>query len=124
MNTITKRLLHYFLLAVTLVGIPFVCCVVGGKDETLELVKTIAPVTENWGSMPEKLWNYRCPFNWGLFWLMAAFLAVTVTPFRSAAVEGRVAQGRGLCGEGAVPVVGMGRSDGHDRGLGAGVDAV
>ena len=81
MNTITKRLLHYFLLAVTLVGIPFVCCVVGGKDETLELVKTIAPVTENWGSMPEKLWNCRCPFNWGLFWLMAAFLAVTVTPF-------------------------------------------
>lgn len=31
MNTITKRLLHYFLLAVTLVGIPFVCCVVGGE---------------------------------------------------------------------------------------------
>lgn len=81
MNTITKTLLHYFLLAVTLVGIPFVCCVVGGKDETLELVKTIAPMTENWGSMPEKLWNCRCPFNWGLFWLMAAFLAVTVTPF-------------------------------------------
>ena len=43
---------------------------------------------------------------------------------RPAAVEVRVAQGRGLCGEGAVPVVGMGCSDGHDRGLGAGVDAV
>ena len=81
MNAFTKRVLHYFLLAVTLVGIPFVCCLVGGKDETLELVKTIAPVTENWGSMPEKLWNCRCPFTWGPFWLMVAFLVVTVTPF-------------------------------------------
>ena len=81
MNAFTKRVLHYFLLAVTLVGIPFVCCLVGGKDETLELVKTIAPVTENWGSMPEKLWNCRCPFTWGPFWLMVAFLVVTITPF-------------------------------------------
>ena len=23
------------------------------------------------------LLHYLCPFNWGLFWLMAAFLAVT-----------------------------------------------
>ena len=81
MNAVAKRALHYVLLAVTLVGIPFVCCLVGGKDETLELVKTIAPVTENWGSMPEKLWNCRCPFTWGPFWLMVAFLVVTVTPF-------------------------------------------
>ena len=81
MNAFTKRALHYVLLAVTLVGIPFVCSLVGGKDETLELVKTIAPVTENWGSMPEKLWNCRCPFTWGPFWLMVAFLVVTVTPF-------------------------------------------
>ena len=81
MNAVAKRALHYVLLAVTLVGIPFVCCLVGGKDETLELVKTIAPVTENWGSMPEKLWNCRCPFTWWPFWLMVAFLVVTVTPF-------------------------------------------
>ena len=81
MNAVAKRALHYVLLAVTLVGIPFVCCLVGGKDETLELVKTIAPVTENWGSMPEKLWNCRCPFTWGPFWLMVAFLVVTITPF-------------------------------------------
>ena len=110
MNTITKRLLHYFLLAVTLVGIPFVCCVVGGKDETLELVKTIAPVTENWGSMPEKLWNYRCPFNWGLFWLMAAFLAVTVT-HRSPCGSGRP------CGARARPLRRRGGSRGGDGSL-------
>ena len=80
MNTMLKRLVHYFLLAVTLIGTPLVCCLVDGKDEVLELVRTIAPVTEDWGSRPEMLWNCRCPFNWWLFGAMAAFVVVTMGP--------------------------------------------
>ena len=70
-----KRILHYCLLLVTLVGVPYVCCVLAGKDDVLELVRMVAPNTEDWGAQPERLWNCRRPFAW---WAFAAVLSVIV----------------------------------------------
>ncbi len=76
-----KRILHYFVLAAILFGVPLVCCVVGGYDEVLEGVKAFPPRTEDWGFRPELLWNCRCPFNWGAFAGFVAFTALCLFPF-------------------------------------------
>ena len=68
-----KRLLHYFLLAVILLVVPFACCVIGGYDSILEGV--------NWGFHPELLWNHRCPFNWYAFIGLVLFTAWCLWPF-------------------------------------------
>ncbi len=81
MKAVAKQIPHYSLLAATLVGIPLVCCVLGGKTDTLALVKAIAPVTEDWGSRHEMLWNCRCPFAWWAFIAMLAFVVVCLAPF-------------------------------------------
>lgn len=70
-----KRILHYLLLAAVLLGLPLLCCVLAGYDEVLEGVKNFPPRTEDFGSHPEKLWNFRRPFNW---WWFAGFAAFTV----------------------------------------------
>ena len=62
-----KRILHYFILAVILLGVPALCAWLGGYDEIWEGVKSFPPRTEDWGFHPEKLWNYRRPFRWGAF---------------------------------------------------------
>ena len=67
MISIVKRIFHYSLLALVLLGAPFLCCVVGGYDEVLEGVKAFPPRTEDWGLKPELLWNHRCPFNMAVF---------------------------------------------------------
>lgn len=87
MKTITKKILHYFLLAATLVGIPLVCCILGGKDDTLALVRDIAPVTEDWGSRPGRLWNCKCPFSWWAFLGLIVFVIVCLRPFVSRVVR-------------------------------------
>ena len=68
-----KRVLHYTILAVVLLGTPLLCCWLGGYDEILEGVKQFPPRTEDWGFRPEKLWNVRRPFNWWWFAGMCAF---------------------------------------------------
>ena len=68
-----KRLAHYLILALVLVGVPLFCCVLAGKDDILALVATVAPKTDDWGSRPELLWNCRRPFSW---WAFAAILGV------------------------------------------------
>ena len=76
-----KRIVHYLLLAAILVGLPLACCLVGGYDEILAGVKSFPPRTEDFGLHPEKLWNYRRPFNWCWFLGMAAFTAGCLFPF-------------------------------------------
>lgn len=76
-----KRVVHYLLLAAILVGLPLACCLVGGHDEILAGVKSFPPRTEDFGLHPEKLWNYRRPFNWCWFLGMAAFTAGCLFPF-------------------------------------------
>ena len=76
-----KRILHYLILAVILLGLPLLCCLLGGYDEILEGVKNFPPRTEDWGFHPEKLWNHRCPFNWWCFAGMMAFTVACVLPF-------------------------------------------
>lgn len=75
-----KRLLHYIILAVLLLGVPYLCCVLCGKDEVLAGVLQFPPRTEDWGVHPEKLWNVRRPFNWWWFLGMAAFTFVCLRP--------------------------------------------
>lgn len=75
-----KRLLHYFILATLLLGVPYLCCVSCGRDEVLAGVLQFPPRTEDWGFHPERLWNVRHPFNWWWFLGMAAFTFVCVFP--------------------------------------------
>ena len=75
-----KRILHYAILATVLLGVPFLCCWLGGYDEILAGVKQFPPRTEDWGFHPEKLWNVRRPFNWWWFSGMFAFTFVCLFP--------------------------------------------
>ena len=75
-----KRVLHYLLLALLLLGVPYVCCLVGGYDDVLEGVRQFPPRTEDWGFHPEKLWNVRRPFNWWWFLGMCLFTFVCMFP--------------------------------------------
>lgn len=76
-----KRILHYTLLAAVLLGIPYLCCHLGGYDKILEGVKSFPPRTEDWGTRPELLWNHRCPFNWGAFAGLGLFTLLCLYPF-------------------------------------------
>ena len=77
----TKRIIHYAVLATALVGVPLVCCILGGRTELLEGIKSFPPRTEDWGFHTEKLWNYRRPFRWGAFIGLMAFTAWCLWPF-------------------------------------------
>ena len=81
MVCIVKRIVHYSLLALVLLGVPFLCCVIGGYDEILDGVKDFPPRTEDWGLKPELLWNHRCPFNTAVFIGMVLFTALCLFPF-------------------------------------------
>ena len=76
-----KRSAHYLMLLAILVGVPYVCCLLAGKDDILSLVQTIAPQTEDWGSRPELLWNCRSPFSWWAFAIVGAVIAGWAVPF-------------------------------------------
>ena len=82
-----KRVLHYLILAVILLGVPALCAWLGGYDEIWEGVKSFPPRTEDWGFHPEKLWNYRRPFRWGAFIGLMAFTAWCLWPFVKRAVR-------------------------------------
>ena len=75
-----KRMLHYLILAVVLLGAPALCAWLGGYDEIWEGVKSFPPRTEDWGVHPEKLWNHRRPFSWPWFFGMVAFTFVCLRP--------------------------------------------
>ena len=76
-----KKLLHYLILAVVLVGLPLACCVLAGYDEMLSDVKAFPPRCEEWMQMPERLWRLKCPFSWPVFIGMGVFVALAVWPF-------------------------------------------
>ena len=76
-----KRIFHYALLALILLGVPLACCIYGGHQELLEGVKNFPPRTEDWGFHPELLWNYRRPFNWYAFIGLIAFTSWCLWPF-------------------------------------------
>ena len=75
-----RRILHYLILAVVLVGVPMLCAVVVGADEILSGLRQFPPRTEDWGFRPEKLWNVRHPFSWPWFLVMAALTAASLVP--------------------------------------------
>ena len=76
----SRRLLHYLILAAALVGIPLACALVAGDDAILESVRQFPPRTEDWGFHPEKLWNVRRPFNGWWFAGMSLFTASCLFP--------------------------------------------
>ena len=76
-----KRIAHYAILAVVLLGVPLACCVFGGHDEILEGVRNFPPRTEDWGFHPELLWNHRRPFSWPWFFGFLSFTALCLFPF-------------------------------------------
>ena len=97
-----KRILHYTILAALLVGVPLACCLLGESasegtsrvsyHEILEGVKSFPPRTEDFGFHTEKLWNYRCPFNWWAFVGLVVFTGLCLLPFvKRAWRAGRVA---------------------------------
>ena len=75
-----KRVAHYLILATVLLGVPLLCCWLGGSHEILEGLKQFPPRTEDWGFRPEKLWNVRRPFSWPWFAGMCAFTFVCLFP--------------------------------------------
>ena len=118
-----KRLAHYLILAAVLVGVPLACCVLAGKKDILDLVFTVAPKTEDWGSRPELLWNCRKPFAWWAFAAVLGVIAACAVPFCHPLREGRTGRNRGLHGEAALPVVGMARRGGPSGGMDPRLDA-
>lgn len=82
-----KRILHYLLLALVLLGVPALCAALGGTDEIWEGVKSFPPRTEDWGFHLERLWNHRCPFSWPWFCGFALFTFVTVFPLARRAIK-------------------------------------
>ena len=87
MSVAMKRIVHYVLLAAMLLGVPLACCLLSGDEDMLDGVKAFPPRTEDWGFHPEKLWNHRRPFNWGVFIGFAAFTFVCLRPFVARAVR-------------------------------------
>jgi len=75
-----KRILHYLILASVLLGVPYLCCRLGGCNEILDGVCQFPPRTEDWGFRPEKLWNVRRPFNWCWFLGMCLFTFACMFP--------------------------------------------
>ena len=75
-----KRLLHVILLAAVLLGVPAACAWLGGFDEIWDGVKSFPPRTEDWGELPEKLWNHRCPFSWKWFCGMVLWTYCCMSP--------------------------------------------
>lgn len=75
-----KRIVHYLLLAAVLLGLPLLCCWIGGYDDILTGVRQFPPRTEDWGFHPEKLWNVRRPFNWWWFSAMSLFTCGCLYP--------------------------------------------
>ena len=108
MGMLQKRIVHYALLALTLAGIPLACCILGGKTETLELVGEIAPVTEDWGTMPDRLWNCRRPFSWWGFLGLVVLVSVCVRPFIRRLVRNVRAGVRSSCRRHPFPAWGWG----------------
>jgi len=76
----TKRILHYLTLALVLVGVPYVCCLLTGRDDLLSGLCAFPPRTEDWGLHPENLWNVRRPFSWPVFLGMALFTVACLFP--------------------------------------------
>jgi len=76
-----RCLLHYALLAVVLLGVPWGCAWLGGHEDILAGVTNFPPRTEDWGTRPELLWNHRCPFSWIVFAGFGLFALVNVWPF-------------------------------------------
>jgi len=94
----TKRLLHYTLLAALLLAVPLACCVIAGRDDLLEGLKSFPPRTEDWGFRPELLWNFRRPFNWGVFTGLALFTGLCMFPFFRRAAKAHLARRNGGTG--------------------------
>ena len=76
-----KRIVHYFLLAAVLVGVPLVCAWLGGYDQVLADVSTLVPRCENWGNDSARLWRAKCPFSWSVFVTMGVCVIAAVGPF-------------------------------------------
>ncbi len=87
-----KRMLHYTVLAAILLALPALFAWLGGYDEIWEGVKSFPPRTEDWGFLPQKLWNRRCPFSWPWFLGLSAFTVLCMRPlaarFLKAAFKG------------------------------------
>ncbi|MBQ2628530.1 MAG: hypothetical protein IJG13_02525 [Kiritimatiellae bacterium] len=90
----TKRIVHYAVLAAALLGVPLACCMLGGHSELLEGVKSFPPRTEDWGFHPELLWNHRRPFSWWAFSGLMAFTALCLFPFARRLLRFAVSRGR------------------------------
>ena len=76
-----KRIVHYLLLSLVLVGLPLGCAWLAGSDEILADVAAFPPRCEEWMREPVRLWRVKCPFSWWVFALFAAITAAMVVPF-------------------------------------------
>lgn len=74
-------LVHFSILAVVLVGIPFVCCLLFGNDQMLRDVLAFPPDCENWLADPRRLWQMKCPFNGWVFGFLSASVVAILFPF-------------------------------------------
>ena len=62
-----KKVLHYLILALILIGIPVLTAGMFGSDEIWNGLLNFPPRTEDWGLDPSKSWNVRYPFSWWVF---------------------------------------------------------
>lgn len=85
-----KRVLHYLLLAAILLAAPAFFAWLAGDAEIWEGVCSFPPRTEDWGVHPEKLWNFRAPFQWAWFIGYAVFTIATMFPLARRAVRAAI----------------------------------
>jgi len=102
----TKRIVHYVVLAAALLGVPLVCCILGGRSELLEGVKSFPPRTEDWGLRPELLWSHRRPFSWWAFSCFMALVGLSLFPFARRMWRFAVSRGRAFGLPFSVPACG------------------
>ena len=75
----TRRVIHFILLAAVLVGVPLLSAWLGGKDEILSGIAAFPPRTEDWGAAG--YWQQQCPFSWWAFGALVVAVVMSVGPF-------------------------------------------
>ena len=75
-----KKVLHYLILALILIGIPVLTAGMFGSDEIWNGLLNFPPRTEDWGLDPSKSWNVRYPFSWWVFIPLAILVICVCLP--------------------------------------------
>lgn len=76
-----KKIVHYLILTLVLIGIPVLTAGLFGNEEIWKGLLNFPPRTEDWGLDPAKSWNVRYPFSWWVFVPLVVCVVAVCAPF-------------------------------------------